>query len=182
MGSLVPAMVAEFGHLIRRGAVFYGQCLGALVAFEVAAELERIDGVLPDRVFVASQIAPQRQTAATHTSLYDDQRFRRAVKELGGWPAGLEDNDELWCLIEPTLRADFRLAETYSPTSSLISAPITALVGSDDKLIPPAKAQGWSAYTRNGFDLEVIVPGDHLLSRSSSAKIIEILQRTQYSR
>jgi len=176
--DLVKSLAVELDPLIRPGAVFFGQCLGALVAFEVAAELQRIGGVLPECVFVASQVAPRHQRADTRISLYDDQEFRLAVRNLGGLPAQFLHDDKIWNFMEPVFRADFRLVESYSPAVGPIAVPITALVGADDSSINIDEVRDWRAYSTVGYDLKV-VSGNHFLNLNPGNEVLTAIQRAQ---
>jgi medium-chain acyl-[acyl-carrier-protein] hydrolase len=175
MRNVVTSLAGEIHLLIRPDAIFYGQCLGALVAFEVASELGRIGSVLPDRVIVASQVAPQRYQTGEHISRYENNDFRVAVKALGGLPMEIENDEVAWNLIAPVLRADFRLGESYEPNTDPIPVPITALIGTDDQLTNPNEVRDWRTCSTAGFDLE-IVPGNHFLNRTSSKEIMDAIE------
>lgn len=180
VGDLSAALAHDIGPLIGSHAVFYGQCLGAVVAFEAVAQLERVHAPLPARLFVASQLAPLNFDAASDSlASLEGAAFRQAVKDLGGWPPGLAESDEMWALLEPALRADFQLMEKCSvaPPSKRITVPITALVGSRDQAISLDRVEGWAAHSTAGFDVHV-VQGEHFLSRSSGAEVIDLIRRS----
>jgi surfactin synthase thioesterase subunit len=175
-------LAGEIAPLIEPGAVFYGQCLGAYLAYEVIVQLMRAGTVVPRRLFAASQEAPPcgpPTLPPERMSLLDGPALRAAVGELGGLPDGLPD--KLWALVEPALRADLELSEGYRGPSAVITVPITALVGSKDSQISRGNVWGWQALSTAGFDLE-IVPGEHFLSRSSPSEIIKVINQKHEGR
>jgi surfactin synthase thioesterase subunit len=101
----------------------------------------------------------------------DDQTFRGAVRDLGGLPPGLEDDDELWDMAEPTIRADFCLLDNYREASAPIGVPISVLTGSADKLVSAGDLQGWRRHTEADFGIQVVT-GTHLLTRTASSSLI----------
>lgn len=174
------AIAREIGDLVSCNSVFYGQCLGAMLAFEVVAELERAGSVLPERVYVASQVAPQWIPHDAATDILSDQDsadFRNALLALGGIPPELMENDEIWEIVEPALRADSKLIGSYKATSisDAIAAPITALLGADDIATPRDGVEHWRFMSSRSFTLQLI-QGGRFLSQSSSAEIIRIIK------
>jgi surfactin synthase thioesterase subunit len=179
IGDLSVTLAEDIRSLIDPHAVFYGQCFGAIAAFETVAQLERLNATVPARLFVASQLAPSSfdDEAPRRLASLDGAAFLQAVKDLGGWPPDLEESDEMWALLEPALRADFQMMEEYAGTCppKRISVPITALVGSDDHEISLDGLEGWAAHTTAKFNVQVL-PGEHLLSRSSTGEIMEFIK------
>lgn len=179
MRILAKRLAATIAPLMSPGAVFYGQCLGAITAFEVLAELELAGNMLPGRLYVASQVAPQNVSclaSAGDGPVDEDADFRRRVRELGWITADPSEEDSLWQLIERPLKADFSLLESYSMTREQVRIPISALMGSADDLVTHADLEQWGACTTAEFDVEII-QGGHLLSRDSSEQILAILGR-----
>jgi medium-chain acyl-[acyl-carrier-protein] hydrolase len=173
MRSLARKAAAAITPLIGPEAVFYGQCTGALIAFEVAAELEKSRGTAPGQLYVSSRSpASAARTAARPRADYPE--FRQRVKESAWVPAELYEDDEAWEVIEPSLRADFQVLDNYLLPSGPVSVPITALVGSEDEFLAIEDVGDWQTFTTATFDTRMI-HGDHLLSRSARGEILAIL-------
>lgn len=177
LAGLIPSLVTDIAPLIRPGAVFYGQCLGAVLAFEVIAELQRRGAVVPSRLYVASQTAPGLPGTGplAGDGLLDQATLRQMAQDMAGMPEELCRDDELWELIEPALSADIQLLADYTCWPPPIGVPITALLGSADDLVSAAEARAWAEHTRAGFTLRIIPDGGHLLSRTSGADVIDII-------
>lgn len=178
MAELARGLAAEIGPLLSQDAKFYGQCLGAFVAFEVIAELARNNAEVPKHLYAASQIAPQHLSLFTPDlhSVGDPELFRRSIKRLGGIPPEFENNDELWKLVEPVLRSDCLLLERYADSVSYaqIPTPVTAVVGAQDTNIEHDLVKGWERCTSSAFTFRV-VSGSHFLSREKSSEVIRLL-------
>jgi medium-chain acyl-[acyl-carrier-protein] hydrolase len=176
MQVLSRMLAATISPLIQPGAIFYGQCLGAVVAFETAAELERAGSLLPSRLIVASQAPPRDQPVAAieRVGSLDDEQLRKAVADIGGVPADIIGSDVLWEVMAPIMRADLELIENHVHISAPIGVSITAVMGSADALISADELQAWRSHTRAGFDLRIL-NGSHFLSRSSPDLIREML-------
>lgn len=171
------AVAAEIGSLIEPTAVFYGQCFGAYLAYEVIVQLMHAGATLPRRLFVASQVAPMRTPPVLpeeRISELEGTAFRAAVREIGGLPSTFPE--QLWPLVEAAIRADFQLSESFEGASDVIPVPITALVGSDDSQMSPDDVQGWRALSTQDFNVQ-IVPGGHFLNRSSPSEVIQIIDQ-----
>ena len=66
-----------------------------------------------------------------------EKDFIESIKELGGTPEAILQNNELMQLFLPILRADFELCEVYQhKTEAPLAIPITAFGGLEDKDVP----------------------------------------------
>lgn len=177
IADLVEALAAEISDLVTLGAIFYGQCYGAIVAFELVRHLAASQTQLPMRLYAASQIAPRHlHTEIDSGTLPDDaQGFRDAVRQIGGIESSLED-DDLWELVEPAIRADHKVLSTYahSYVQATIPVPITAVIGAGDARTPKLAAMDWRDCTSNSFTLAEVGKG-HFLNRTSATEIINLL-------
>jgi surfactin synthase thioesterase subunit len=174
--SLFDASVAIAAELADRAdlpdlpdlpMVIFGDCMGALIAFEVARELRRKYGLVPGALVVASYLPPHeiRTTRPYHDAPPDELRARLA--EVGGVAPEMLADDELFELMLPTLRADFSLFETYEyrPEESL-SSDIIAIVGATDPYVSSASLAGWKQHTSGTFQIREF-PGGHFFLRDS---------------
>jgi medium-chain acyl-[acyl-carrier-protein] hydrolase len=178
--SLVDASVAIAAELADRTdlpMVIFGDCMGALIAFEVVRELRRKYGFVPEALVVASYLPPHeiRTTRPYHDAPPDDLRARLA--EVGGVAPEMLADDELFELMLPTLRADFSLFETYEyrPEEAL-SSDIIAIVGSADPYVSSASLAGWQQHTSGTFEIREF-PGGHFFLRDSPPAL-EMVRQT----
>ncbi|WP_033213696.1 thioesterase II family protein [Kitasatospora phosalacinea] len=147
--------------------VLFGDCMGALVAFETARALRRSGAPAPAALVVASYPAPHR--IRTERPYHDAPaaELKRRLYEVGGVPPVALADDELFELLLPVLRADFAAFERYRYVEEEpLGIPVHAVVGADDLYVPLAAVREWSEHV--GPDGEFTArtfPGGHFFLR-----------------
>lgn len=182
MRAVCDHLAEVMGPFVRSQDLFYGQCSGAFIAYELVAELQRVNSTLPARLIVASQGPPNFQAAPVTQSSLNDHDFRQSLLECGAVPPELSANDELWELVEPILRADYAIVDDYASgrRTPRIAVPITVLVGASDRVIRPAAAEGWRDCSDSAVTIHV-VEGTHFLSQSMSEATLDVMLRPRQS-
>ncbi|MEU9252086.1 thioesterase domain-containing protein [Streptomyces sp. NPDC048270] len=136
---------------------FYGQSLGALLAYEVARALPA--DRRPELVVVAGAPSPAEWAGRTSRDLDAPELLRlTGLEEVVGSDPGLAE------LALGAIRTDLAVSATYRhrPHAPIGSA-IHALAGADDPMLATAGLTGWAAHTRGAFG-HGVVPGGHLLA------------------
>ncbi|MFK4066958.1 thioesterase II family protein [Streptomyces sp. NPDC029674] len=151
--------------------ILFGHSMGALVAFEVAVELERTYGIRPAHLIVSGAPAPSVPSRTTEMrSDASDDALVRAMRELGGSKEEVLADPELLPLILSVMRADLTIGETYRPRArTCIAAPVTVMSGVDDDFATAAAVQGWQEYTTGEFRQESF-PGAHFYLHADQAR------------
>ncbi|MEU3529465.1 alpha/beta fold hydrolase [Streptomyces sp. NPDC038707] len=154
-----------------RPYVLFGDCMGALVAFETACVLRRLGAAPPACLVVASYPAPDRMRTERRYSDGSAEDLRKRLREVGGVPPAVLDEDELFELMLPMLRADFEAFESYRyrRTDPLPSA-VHALVGAEDPYVTVADLDGWRRHTTGEFTARAL-PGGHFFLHESDAAV-----------
>lgn len=168
MNDLVAALAAELTGWLDLPYALVGDCSGGLVVLELARRLRAEGRPTPTGLFIAACPAPQlpREEAGLHR--LPAERMLSAVAEFGGLSESLLSESELVDLIEPTLRADLRLAEMWHyRAESPLNIPIVLIGGLDDRIVTPEELLPWRNETANKFSL-LMVDGDHLVLTSTS--------------
>jgi surfactin synthase thioesterase subunit len=153
----------------------FGHSLGAIVGFEVVRRLEAA-GQYPVRLFASGRRAPSSvRDDAVH--LRDDAGIIAEVRRLNGTASSVLSDDDLMRAALPSLRADYRIAETYhcSP-SDTVRCPVTVLTGDSDPKTTLDEANDWAEHTTAEFDLHVFTGGHFFLTQHVDA-INEMLRR-----
>lgn len=139
-----------------------GHSMGAQVAFETCARLER-DGTPPAGLVLSGCHAPHLESRRRLSHL-DDQAFIEQLVEIGGGGPELLAIPALRTLFLPLLRADFRATEGYrhaqAPSSPAVNTPSLLLYGSHDGEARRDEVQAWQAWLRHAGP-PVAVAGDH---------------------
>src|SRR5256885_16770027 len=73
-----------------------------------------------------------------HLHRLSSDRLRQALSGMGGVPAEVLADDRIWEFVEPRVRGDLTMAETWRPPHTLLTGtPIAAYCGIDDLVATP---------------------------------------------
>jgi medium-chain acyl-[acyl-carrier-protein] hydrolase len=161
LAVLEAAIAPEAG---RGPYAFFGHSLGARLAYELTHRLAAGGHPAPELLAVSGCRAPSVPAATPTMHLMDGPALRDRLRELNGVPAEVLASAEMMALLEPTLRADLRLAETWEPTPGRITAPVLALCGEHDILDPPRAMTAWRDHTSGGFTFRAFPAGHFFLT------------------
>ncbi|HEX8320285.1 thioesterase II family protein [Longimicrobium sp.] len=175
--ELADAIHRELTPLLDRPFVLFGHSNGGLMAFEVARRLRRAGGPMPELLVASGRPAPQvtDDEPPIHALPYDE--FIAALRRYNGTPEEILANAEIMELLEPVLRADFSLGETYryDPEPPL-DVPITAFGGERDDEVPRDHVEAWREQTTGAFHVQMF-PGDHFFLNSDRDQVLAALSR-----
>jgi len=161
-----------------RPFAFFGHSMGALVAFELARELQRRRAPLPAVLGVSGRAAPD--SGAHHTTLHllPSSDLIRSLSVLGGVPEEVLAIPELIELMVPVLRADLELVETYRYVrdGGLLHCPITVFGGSVDPMVDAAGLGAWQDCSTRPVVIRVF-SGGHFYpwSRPVGEQLIQVM-------
>jgi surfactin synthase thioesterase subunit len=149
--------------------------MGALVAFEVARQLQRDHPGQPAHLFVSGRRAPTRYREET-VHLLDDDGIINEVRLLGGADARVLDDRELRAMAMPAIRGDYQAVETYRHVpDGPLRCPVTVLIGDKDQRVTLEEAMDWKEQApEGGFDLKLF-PGGHFYLISQIAEVLTVL-------
>ncbi len=100
-------------------------------------------------------------------------RLRAVLATLGGVPDRVLADDGMWSLVEPLLRADLVLAETWRPEPApLVPVPMTAFCGLADVAVPPGAIAGWARYTERFLGVRAH-PGGHFYFQDNHSEVVD---------
>jgi len=152
----------------------FGHSLGASLGFEVGMRLEK-DGRPPLALFASGRRAPSRhRNERVHEQ--DDAGIIAELKRLAGTDTRMLGEEDVLRMILPSLRGDYKAAETYrGRPGDRLTAPITALTGTDDPQVTLEEANAWAGHTSSAFTLRTYPGGHFFLNHHSPAIIEEIL-------
>jgi pyochelin biosynthetic protein PchC len=160
MDTMVDSIVTAMSGQARDSFAIFGHSMGASIAYEVAYRLEHRLGTPPERLFVSGRPAPRHHRPGTKHLGTDDFLWDE-LRRLGGTDEAALAHKELRAALMPSLRADYRLVETYQPTlGPPITVPVTAFTGDRDPEALVPEVADWEQATTGPFDLKVF-PGEH---------------------
>ncbi len=173
MGELVETLAQVLEPELRRPFAFFGHSMGALLSFDLACMLQRQSHYHPLHLFAAACRAPQLGRVKPPIHHLSDTAFIAQLRSLGGTPEAAFQNHELMTLLLPVLRADMAMCETRRPAlEHVLTCPITALGGTEDKGIDEAALSAWDQQTRGAFTLRLL-PGGHFFLHTNYEQLLK---------
>ncbi|HUA82009.1 MAG TPA: thioesterase domain-containing protein [Dyella sp.] len=156
---------------------FFGHSLGAVVGFELAAQLRKRGLPEPAHLFVSACLAPQLCWQERSRATLSDAELLHALESFGGTPKELLAYPEYLEIVLAVLRADFNLIDSYVAPDNELRFPMTAYAGLDDPHVPPGQMMAWERWATPGFTCRSFV-GDHFyLHAQRGALIGDLLAR-----
>lgn len=153
----------------------FGHSLGAVLAYELAVALQDTTEVVA--LFASGSPRPGDERPVRATGLPDDE-FLAQVAGFAGFTHEALDDPEMRAMVLPTLRADVEMHENYRPSTDMpLAAPITAIRGEHDGLVPAELAGEWAKATSRGFTLREL-PGEHMYVLSSAEQVLRVVDES----
>ena len=177
MAPLVSALTDHVALLTDRPFGFFGHSMGALVAFEVARELQHRGVKGPDFLCASGAGAPQipREDEPLHM-LPDDEFVRQVSEKYQGIPPQVLQHTELLELILPALRADLSVIENYQfVEGDRLRCAISVFSGADDEHVTPEKIAPWEHLTSSHYACRIF-PGDHFFLNDNRDELIRAVR------
>jgi medium-chain acyl-[acyl-carrier-protein] hydrolase len=173
--ELVARLADGLGPFLDRPFAFFGHSMGALVAFELARELRRRRQRGPSHLFASGFRAPNRPNPNRPLHALPMADFLRELRAYDGTPHEVLDNALLMELMEPALRADFALHETYRYREEApLACPVTVLGGRDDVKVSLEDLAGWQRMTTGGHELRLL-PGGHFYVHTARSQVLALV-------
>lgn len=171
------AAEALLPHL-SRPFTFFGHSLGAALCFEVTRRLVRDGAARPRHLFVSGRPAPRVENQDPPIHDLPREEFLVELRRYSGTPEEVLQNRELMDLLEPLLRADFAVSETYryTPLDEPLPLPLTVLGGVQDEDVPPEDLEPWRLETRGPFQKHLL-PGGHFFLHDLRDEVLRIVSR-----
>ncbi|MGW7074825.1 thioesterase II family protein [Streptomyces sp. NPDC054866] len=128
----------------------FGHSMGALIAYEMTQQLA--ERFLPEPAWlgISSCGAPFEPAADAGPPMYTlpSPQLRDALAAMGGLPPAIVEDDDIWQLYEPRLRADFQVVGGWHPRragADRIAVPCSLFGGEDDAVVTPGHLMEWAA-------------------------------------
>jgi surfactin synthase thioesterase subunit len=169
LAQVVAEIAAELTGLGVSRVALFGQCSGALLAFELAKALAG-SGPDPDvtHLVVASQLPPHVFAAVDGESGEDLTHYV---------PEDLRDEPDLVEVLLPVIAADMRLVSDYAyPPDVAVDVPLTVIYGARDTILGRAEVDGWRLETTGPTTFYEIADGDHLIGGAAWLRLAKAVR------
>ncbi|MDN3028485.1 alpha/beta fold hydrolase [Streptomyces sp. S.PB5] len=156
----------------------FGHSMGALVSYEMTRRLVGRGLPLPVWVGVSARPAPQSAGPVSAYHELPEAELRSRLQALDGTPEGVFDDPELWALLEPVIRADLRLVESWRPGPDTGPLPValSAFAGREDHSASPARMAGWEEHAEHFLGLRVF-DGGHFYFQDDPGPLLRQIAR-----
>lgn len=152
----------------------YGHSMGGCVAWRLAERLASAGRPPRGVVLGATRPATVNDQYGSFLVL-DDAALLELLIRLGGLPAELATQGEVFALFRDALRADFAAFEKFLPGATPLELPVLALGASLDRVCRPEHIGEWQAFARR-LSVEFLAAG-HLFLTTDPAPLAERLVR-----
>lgn len=154
--------------------VIYGHSLGATLSLGVVDLLEK-ENIRPKHLVVSGNAGPKIVKEKNRSKL-PKVDFIAMLKDLGGLPEEVLQNEELLDFVLPILRSDFQIVESDNLLIDVnINTPITVIMGDQEKYV--SHINNWQNYTKSNCE-SYVLKGNHFFIHNHSRRIIEIIKET----
>jgi medium-chain acyl-[acyl-carrier-protein] hydrolase len=166
VAQLVEGLLqAMLPMLHERPFSFFGHSNGALIAFELACQLQRRGLPLPSHLFLSASPAPWTRTYERSYANMSEEEFKAVLRDMEGTPEEILADVGLFRLVLPGLRADFSLGETYRFNHDRpLRVPATLFHGEHDD-IAETQVLAWRDQLSQDAPL-IRLPGGHFFLHS----------------
>jgi len=173
ISDVVDAAYAQFPKYLDKPFFFFGQCYGAIIAFEIAARLQKENKPVPRHLFATSTLPPHYY-CAPNFHLLDEKVLIDGV-------GATEFPEELDPKMPRVLRACFEMITTYrylhEPNFKL-HVPITVRLNRRDALCAGAnKIKAWAETTDNTFVSYDDKNGNHYYLEKDPRLIMDLIAK-----
>lgn len=174
---LVEAIAEEITSYLDKPFAFFGHSMGAMLSFELARYLQREKSIEPVELFLSARRAPHLPNTEPPTYNLPMEEFLEEVKRLKGTPEEVFAHPELIQMMEPLLRADFEVCQTYTYTEGPpLTCRIAAFGGLKDEEVPREEIEAWREHTSGSFVLRMIA-GDHFFLQTSRHLLLQMISQ-----
>lgn len=174
MQALARQLAAEQHGAASGRYALLGHSLGALLAFELAHELQALGCPSPLALFACGTAAPTRRED------YDGKHWREPksdaelideLRQLQGTPEQVLNNQELMSLTLPILRADFLLCGRYRYRQRpALHCPLHVLGGRQDRA-SDEQLHAWGEESLGEFSVHMF-PGGHFFIHEEEDQVL----------
>lgn len=178
--TLVNQFCDEIAHGTGRPWGIFGHSMGALLAYGITSRLQALGVSMPMMLFASASPAPSLRDPDRFPDTSCDIALTADLRKQGGTPQEVFDNPELLRLTLDTLRADYRVCESfdYRPNPPL-AVPIQVFAGRHDD-IEPRRIGAWCDEAGGKFALHWF-DGGHFFIREHEREVLRIVERNLLS-
>jgi surfactin synthase thioesterase subunit len=176
MDTLIDTLYANLSTIFDRPYVIFGHSLGSRIAFELIQRCKFNNTLLPIHFIASGSRAPNSERETSQSFNMPNNEFIAYLGELNGTPKEILSNRDIMEVLLPTLRADFKIAETYCYQGNVkFNIPLTVIGGNEDTDISHKHLNEWTHFFLDDTKIH-IVSGDHFFIDTNKADVVKIVR------
>lgn len=154
---------------------FYGHSMGGLVAYLLTVKITENQLREPLHLFITGTSGPSSLSRGEKKRFQMVQdEFIKEIRDFGGMPDEMLENNELLHYFEPILRSDFEATELYNYSHyPPLNIPITVITGTGEDL-EAGDIEIWQKESLYKVDFRRL-PGKHFFIFNFISEIIQII-------
>jgi surfactin synthase thioesterase subunit len=153
----------------------YAHSMGCIVGYLLIHKIMNKGIPLPVHLFFSGCCGPSvvHEMETKHTLQTDE--FIEKLRELGGCPEAILEDEQLLNIFLPVIRSDFRAVETYiyKRSSEPLKIPISVIIGTEDK-VTYEDAKLWQQETNKAIEIFEF-KGNHFFIFGNEQKIVDLI-------
>jgi surfactin synthase thioesterase subunit len=174
--ELMADVTATVRPLTHRPYVLFGHSLGAWVAFEVTAWLERVGATPPEALVVSAAEPPvnwHRKRQNSPSPDCSDEELLTWMRNVGQLPEVILAEPDLCQMAVDLLRADMRVSRSYRYLNGVtVRTPMQVLSAMDDPTFSRDEVSQWQAVAAGPIRFDEL-PGDHFYTADIWARLTD---------
>ncbi|WP_154888212.1 thioesterase II family protein [Paenibacillus polysaccharolyticus] len=154
----------------------FGHSLGGMLAYEVSRRLEGKKENIPQHVIISGCLPPNLFGTSRQKKVQEinDSSLLETIRNLGGTPEIILQDQELLSIFLPVIRNDFRLVEEYAfQETPSMGLPLSIYVGDADTPCDLDSIRGWYDFTESTQKNIKIFHGGHFFIHEDEEKVIQ---------
>ncbi len=164
---LVDYLFERLKDEIYQPYALFGHSMGAFIAYMLCRKICEQNLPKPKSLILSGRKAPSVQEHELKHKMPSPQ-FREMLKELGGVPDAVWQDEDIMTLFEPIIRADFELLETCAYQGhDALDVPVHLFLGEDDD-VSSDQACAWQKETIHPLTMTYFKGGHFYFQNDSS--------------
>ncbi len=180
----ISSVIEDVYKIVRKSIndspyAIFGHSMGGMISYHLCQKLREERHPSPIHVFFSGRGAPHiSRPDRKKFHLLHGEEFKKEVINLGGTPPEFFDHPELLETFLPSLKNDFRLAESDIIINEInpLDTNISILLGKDEDLTSEQCA-GWKKHSKNMCSIHFF-EGGHFFLHKEEEQIVSLINHT----
>lgn len=172
--ELVDKLFCQIKSYLYEPYAIYGHSMGSLIGYLITKRIIKENLPRPRHLFFSGAKAPHMLQYEPAAHLFEKEELIASLRKMGGIPERLLKNDNLMKILEPIVRADFQVINTYEYQNTIaMDIPISVIIGSEEG-ISIRQAQYWQKETIIEIKVNEF-KGDHFFIFDHAEELMELI-------